>query len=313
MQSMKLNVAFATFPYGGCGAVPSEHPSIRHWMLDTLLPLRDDERIGDIKFFDISDTPITMSRNQAVVKAREIGADVLVMIDSDNWPDYHLGERTGSKPFFSSSFDFLYEHYRKGPVVVGAPYCGPAPNRLAYVFKWCFPSNDPDDVVDLSLSLTQMTREEADMMGGIQEVGALPTGCIMYDMRIFSFEDDDGGIVEPPWFFYEWEGELRQCESCGERYSHNHSFDNKPVKGFRHMKTSTEDVAATRDMSFHGLVKLKYNPVFCNFDAWAGHMKVECVGAPQMYRADNASRKFQRAVNRIRHDEQMVILGNGQD
>jgi hypothetical protein len=38
----------------------------------------------------------------------------------------------------------------------------------------------------------------------------------------------------------------------------------------------------TRDLSFAGAEKLGYNPVYCNWDAWAGHWKPKCVGKPQM-------------------------------
>ena len=300
MEPRKLRVCFASFPYGGNGGVPAEHPSIRHWYLNTILSATGNERIKDVSWFDIADTPITMSRNQAVEQAKKQGVDVLIMIDSDNWPDLHLTDRPGAKPFFSSSFDFLYDHYERGPVVIGAPYCGPPPHRNIYVFRW---ENTDDDGADDTWKLGQYTRTEANMLGGIQEVAALPTGLIMYDMRIFD-------IVETPYFYYEWKGEDERCRECGQTFSHYDESHN-PILGDRAYKASTEDVTATRDMSQIGIASLGYNPVHCNWDAWAGHLKVENVGAPVMFREDQINMKLKRAIMSGRRDEKLVCIGHG--
>ncbi|MEK0126623.1 hypothetical protein, partial [Bordetella pertussis] len=88
------------------------------------------------------------------------------------------------------------------------------------------------------------SRAEASQFTGIGEVAALPTGLIMYDMRIFD-------MLEPkdenskPWFYYEW----------ADKYQSE--------------KASTEDVSATRDMSLVGQQVLGYSPVFCAWDSWA--------------------------------------------
>ncbi len=123
----KLNVFFGFPSYGGNGGISSEVPDIRDWMIETILTMKKDERVGEIKTETIGDTPITMVRNLFVKHARAIGADVLVMVDSDMGPNYHRDSIPvlGWKPFWDSSFDFLYEHWEKGPVVIGAPYGGP--------------------------------------------------------------------------------------------------------------------------------------------------------------------------------------------
>lgn len=288
MQPRKLNVAFASFPYGGNGGISSEIPALRHWYLKTIPPLKQDPRIGEVTWFDVSDTPITMTRNQAVEKARTLKADVLVMVDSDQFPDRNP-ERLGAKPFFSSSFDFLYKHYDRGPVMIGAPYCGPPPARNVYVFEWAGYENEP---ADDNFRLEQFSRERAACMAGIQECGALPTGLIMFDMRLFD-------IIDPPYFAYEYEGEGLPCPHCGVR---------KPGK--QAYKASTEDVVMTRDASMNALVKLGYNATFCNWDAWAGHMKSENVGAPQLLTADMVSRQLTRAVLQGRRaNEQLITVG----
>lgn len=319
MKPMKLNVGIVCFPYGGNGGLPAEHPGIRHWMLDAIPKMRADERIGKIAWWDHADTPITMTRNAAVLEAYKRDIDVLLMLDSDNLPDFHLGtgnvyesryRNPKAKPFFPTSFDFLYQHYAKGPLLIGAPYCGPAPDRLVYVFKWQSGDEHHDRAND-SDKLQQLSRTDAAGMGGIHECAAIATGCLMIDMRIFKFKDTDTGFLEPPWFYYEWEGNGSECEYCGSRYSHLHSEDGLPVSSFEHAKASTEDVTFTRDVSQTCQAVLGYNPVYCNWDAWAGHLKIDPVGMPIVMGSDTVNWKFKRAVRQQRNDEQMVVIGNG--
>ncbi len=281
MQPRKLAVAFAFFPYGGNGGFQSEHPCIRKWFARTLMSARHDTRISDVFEFDISDTPITMTRNQAVLEARKIGADVLVMVDSDQAPDLYLGE-PGAVPFFESSFDYIYKHWDKGPVVIGSPYCGPPVEvENVYVFRWI---NDISSTPDDQWRLGAYTRHEAAIMSGIQECAALPTGLIMFDMRAFELTEPkaDG---DKPWFYYEWK----------DRYAAE--------------KSSTEDVTATRDMGLIGQEVLGYNPVLCNWSAWAGHHKPKCVGKPLMITATHVGEKLRRAsISKIEANDRLVSL-----
>lgn len=260
-MQQQFNVGIVTFSYGGNGGISSEVPDIREWMTPLVCEASRDPRIENIRIWNLADTPITMTRNRAVLQAREYGIDVLVMIDSDMKPDLD-----GDKKFFPSSFDFLYDHYEKGPVVIGAPYCGPPPMECVYVFEWrdmqsCHPNPD--------FQLKMYERTQAVKMSGIQPCAALPTGLIMYDMRAFELtepktEDDK------PWFYYEF----------SDRYQAD--------------KASTEDVTMTRDLSLVGTQKLGYNPVHCNWDAWAGHWKPKCVGKPQFIEAKHISSKLKQ-------------------
>lgn len=223
-----------------------------------------DKRIGPISIQTVSDTPATLTRNRIVRKAQSAGADVLVMLDSDQGMMYHEGEH-GVKDFFKSSFDFLCEHYDKGPCVIGAPYCGPPTrdNENMYVFRWRIPSDRGSETL---FSLDQYTREEAALMTGISEVAALPTGAIMYDMRCFD-------LIEPPYFKYEWK----------DKYEDE--------------KGSTEDVQNTRDISIAGILKHGYNPVFCNWDSPVGHWKPWCVpGRPKVYSAKCVADTLKTAI-----------------
>ena len=257
----KFNVGFVTFSYGGNGGIASEHPDVREWMIPLASELSRDERVGEIRIWNLADTPITMTRNRAVLQAREFGVDVLVMIDSDMKPD--LGG-PDAKPFFQSSFDFLVSHYHKGPVIIGAPYCGPPPAECVYVFRW---QNQQSLNPNPDFQLEMYDRHTAVKMGGIQECAALPTGLIMYDMRVFELtEPKQEG--DKPWFYYEYP-DIYQSQ-----------------------KASTEDVTMTRDASLVGTQKLGYNPVFCNWDAWAGHWKPKCVGKPIFIDAKGVSEKM---------------------
>lgn len=286
MTPRKLNVLIACFSYGGNGGLSSEHPDVRNWLLLTVPKIMADKRVGECNLIDIADTPITMSRNKSVMKARAYGADILIMVDSDQRPDMYLGEMPNAKPFWESSFNAIYDHYDKGPLAIGAPYCGPPPEENVYVFRWRNKQSKNPDPVDAQLD--QFTREEASEQGGIKSVAALPTGLIMFDMRLFEVVDPikqynkliekgysskDAKLLTQPWFYYEWD----DIYAAG--------------------KASTEDVTATRDMSLIGIQALGYNPIKCNWDSWAGHWKPKCVGMPIQLTEDEVSERYAIAAN----------------
>jgi|3_EtaG_2_1085321.scaffolds.fasta_scaffold00780_7 hypothetical protein len=262
----KLNVLVCFPSYGGNGGIAAEHPDVRGWAMTTFQSILQDDRIESYSDVTENDTPITMVRNRFVEIGREQKADVLVMVDSDMRPDYY----PDAPKFWDTSFSFLHEHWEKGPVVIGAPYCGPPPRpphdiwgENPYVFKWQSTSNS--DLV--SANLEQYSRDEAANATGITNVAALPTGLIMYDMRVFD-------IIEKPYFYYEY-----------------------PDDG-ENGKMSTEDVTNTRDISMAGEEILGYNPLYCNWDAWAGHWKPWCVGKPTVWNSSNVCKKNHDAVLR---------------
>lgn len=280
-----LKLGVVAFPYGGNGATSSEVPDLRHWMSRLMRYIPTDPRIDpDVWVQDYSDTPIPMTRNRAVLDARAEGVDVLVMLDSDMRPDCELGRDPEAKPWFPTSFDFVYKHWDKGPSVVCAPYCGPPPHENVYVFHWAVLENDGQNITH---KLEMYSREQAAVMSGIQPVGAQPTGQIMFDMRAFDLTDPsrqferlikDGVPREKAkqltnsWFYYEW----------NDFYAAD--------------KGSTEDVTATRDISMVGMTELGYSPIYCNWDAWAGHWKPKCVGKPRVVFVDQIGQKYQQAV-----------------
>ena len=120
MVPAKLKVHFAFFPYGGCGGTAQEHPSIRSWWGEMTPKLLADERVEGFTYLDYVDTPITMTRNAAVIDAQKLGADLIMMVDSDQNPNLYVGQDPRAKPFWESSFDFLYERHRQGKATVNS-------------------------------------------------------------------------------------------------------------------------------------------------------------------------------------------------
>lgn len=314
MSPRKLNVFFAFFPYGGNGSTSKEVPEIRHWFVETILWAKSEPRIEHVNYQDFSDTPITMTRNAAILVARRVGADVLVFCDSDQHPNLHKGDPE-FKPFVPSAFDFLYKHYEKGPVVIGAPYCGPPPAENCYVFRWEAEGVYGDET---KFKLDAYTRHEAAKMRGIQECGALPTGLIMYDMRAFE-------LIEPCKLskleIMEQVASGKVSAEEGLRMLPEGFFRYEWKNGYAAEKASTEDVQNTRDISLAGYAKLGYNPVFCNWDSPIGHWKPWCVsGRPAQFGVENIADTFRRAVenkqsvhDRIVEVDSLSLFTRGED
>ena len=282
MKPRQLNLYVSSFAYGGNGGISTEVPNTRVWAINTVNAMRNDDRIGHVDWETLSDTPVTLTRNRAVLNARAAKADVLIMCDSDQWPDMYVGQDPLAKPFFSEAFKFLYDNYDKGPHVIAAPYCGPPPHENVYVFRWgSWETQNPN----VDFKLDQYTREESVSMSGIQPAAALPTGLSMFDMRIFDVVEkcEPELIRKRGWFYYEF-----------GPYAAN--------------KDSTEDVTATRDMSLAGCAHLGYNPVHCAWDSWAGHWKPKCVGKPSLVMADQVAGLFRDGAARLRSDQKRIII-----
>jgi hypothetical protein len=175
--------------------------------------------------------------------------------------------------------------------MVGAPYCGPPPHEHPYVARWRTRETD-NPAPDWQLQM--YGREEVEQFTGIQDVAALPTGLIMYDMRVFD-------LWPVPYFEYQWSGDGLPCERCGER---------KP--GPRAKKSGTEDVVLTRNISLIGQRKLGYNPCKCNWDAWAGHWKPKLVRKPRSLPVELIERRYAEAVLAGRHVNDVLLnVGDG--
>ncbi len=306
----QLNVLFVTFPYGGNGSTSSTHPDICDWLLETVPKAKADPRVNKVATANISDTPIVMTRNLAVQRARDAGYDVIVMIDSDQKPDCLLGVEGDARPFWDEAFNFIYNNYDKGPQVVGAPYCGGGNHENIFVFRWR--SLETDGFVDeVTIKLDNYTREEAHMMSGIQECAALPTGLIMFDIRAFELtEPQQKAETESVIRALEARCEIQDGKLIGpdvrtiveriinEKTSLEHSwFYYEYSDRYETKKASTEDVTATRDISLHGLATLGYNPIHCAWSSWAGHWKPKCVTKPNRLTASDVHDRYIRAVS----------------
>ena len=282
MTPRKFKILIATFSYGGNGGMKSEHPDVRDWLIKSIPYLKSRPDVESVLHTELADTPITMTRNRAVLTARDAGADFLLMLDSDMAPDLYLGRDPSAKPFLETSLDYCVERYERGPHVVFSPYCGPPPVENIYVFRW---RNSESDTPNDEAKLEQFTRAEAAERAGFEAVAAAPTGLILYDMRAFE-------LIEPRqqgdkhWFAYEW------TDIYGSG------------------KASTEDVQNTRDISLAGIVKYGYNPVICNWDSWSGHWKPKCVGKPQVFTADAVGNSLRRVVEegRLPRDEKLTFV-----
>jgi hypothetical protein len=288
MQQRRLKLLICCFSYGGNGGMKSEHPDVRDWLIDWIPRLEADPRIESVARLDIADTPITMTRNRAVVTARAMGADLLLMLDSDMRPDNLIGQDHTAVPFLEVALDRIYDHWEKGPLVIGAPYCGPPPNECVYVFRWrTRESHHPG----IDMALDMYGREEAAERTGLEEVAALPTGLILFDMRAFELtEPREKG--DHSWFYYEYT-DLYQTQ-----------------------KASTEDVTATRDISLIGEEKLGYNPLLVAWNCWAGHWKPKCVSKPTIIHASSVGKKMADAAReRLPSDTrvQMVKTDTGRE
>lgn len=264
---------FAGFPaYAGNGGYSAVLPKIMFWWHRTYYAMRNDPSIEKVFYEEFCDTPIPMVRNQMVKHAKALGADYLLMVDSDNAPDIE----PGGKEFWPTSWEFLKKHYDKGPALIFAPYCGTPTHEVPYVFKWATVANE--DAPE-KFSLEMMNREEAALWSGIVDVAAGPTGLMLIDMRVFD-------LIDPPYFQYEYK-DATQSE-----------------------KASTEDVYFTRNASLNGIVKLGYNPLYCNFDSWAGHAKQKMVRKPRPLSADAVAETLSKAVlSRRQSGEQLIVLG----
>lgn len=258
-----MKLLMARFPFGR-----SEDPDVTDWYADTLIEANAHPAIDKVCRYRMDDTPITMGRNRTIHLAKSQKVDFLLMVDSDMSPDaylesnpYHILPHPGAEPFFRSSLDFLLkcrEAAKSG--VIAAPYCGPPPHENIYVFHWETRASDvPADQGNWTLE--QYSRWEADKQRGITRVAALPTGLILIDMQALE-------KLEPPYTYYEW-SDVNEMQ-----------------------KDSTEDVTFTRDLSLLGV------PLYCHWDAWAGHWKRKCVGRPHIITEEAVGDKYRQAVLR---------------
>jgi len=188
VKNQTVNVLIAILTYGGNGGVATCLPSHATWLAANFADMKKDPRIGKVRVKQYGDIPLSMERNRIVKTAKDEGFDVILMLDSDNLPDMYLGYDSDAKPFWKTSFDFLFDRMVKGlPTVVCAPYCGPPPDPVrggeenVYVFYFA----NAETAGAITPRLAAYSREHASLMKGIQPIGAGPTGVILYSTYAF--------------------------------------------------------------------------------------------------------------------------------
>jgi hypothetical protein len=283
---MKYDIAIAQFP--GDGWVWHD---CADWITTTVLRIKQDERIGKIfRLKEVFGTPVTMLRNKVVLDAKRTGASFLLMADADMQPDRYVDH--GAPPFWDMAWEFMmdrrqaeeafqnqefrstgdlaYGETRKRfpPATIAAPYCGPPPDELPYVFRFL---NRESENPNPDWQLKMVPREMAAIMGGIQQMDALPTGLILYDMRVFD-------ILKPPWYRYEFSDETES------------------------QKVTTEDVYQTRNAGLLGL------PQYAAMSCWCGHAKSKVVGRPIIITRERVAEAYRDAVRRDVGGDQWLIL-----
>jgi hypothetical protein len=177
--------------------------------------------------------PTDRVRNAACKEAKDAGFDFLLMLDNDMKFDGLVDRDPDAKPFLPTSLEFALN--QPAPVVVGAPYTGGPPDQRVMVMRWR--DRRPNGVGGEGQAIESYTREEAAERSGIERVAALPTGCLLVDLRALD-------MMAPPWFSYE--------------------FGDPP---YNTKLASTEDIVFTRNLDWCGVGQ------FVNWDAWAFHHK----------------------------------------
>ena len=280
MQPAVVDILVCLFCYSGNGGVASTIPQLVFWWGSLFHQMKSDPRIGRIGTVELCDTPITMTRNRALLMARAGKFDFVLMLDSDNEPDAYLGKDKDATPFWDTAFDLAYSRLMKGKqTVVAAPYCGPPPEpgqidggEVPYLFTW---ESNESDVERPAFKIRILTRNEAALMRGVHRVAALPTGCCL-------ISTDTVKDMPPPWFYYE--------------------FDEFAAK-----KNSTEDVVFTRNASLFHQAKHDENVCFATCDSWAYHHKTKKVGRPTLMPVEAVAEHFRKAVLDGHHHGDAVI------
>ena len=244
----RKSLVVATFNYGATLC-----DETAQYLMDLMGELRAHPAIEDraYRLPNINTTPIDMGRNIAVENALAHRADYLLMIDSDMAPDLYVDVQGKPHPQHPAAKRFFASSL---DWMLGRP----EPTVVAA--PYCGPpphenvyvfrwGNKRSGCPGPQFGLEQYSRFEAAGLTGIQEAAALPTGLMLIDMRVFA------GWT-PPWFYYEFN------RSCTE-------------------KQTTEDVAFSRDLLVRGFKG------YCNWDAWAGHVKRVVVGKPTFVKPDD--------------------------
>jgi hypothetical protein len=251
MSKETFAVMLARFPGGR-----TEDPAVTDWAMDFWLSTHQHPRVERVERWWKIGTPIDSLRNEAVQIAKGLAVDFLVMIDSDMEPDAVDHRTPAKKKFWPRALDFLIDHWDKGPCAVAVSYCSAPPDSqlMCYIAT---PKDAPLKEPGSGFISRTIPDSLAVRLSGYQMMGALPTGLIAFDMRMFSKTCvnafGETVTLQPPYFHYTWEEDPYMCH--------------------RDM-ANTEDLCMTRKASAIGI------PMYCDWDTWAVHWKLTPVGKP---------------------------------
>ena len=119
MEGKKMRVLVARLAYGGW-----ECSGLCNWLGLTSTAMQKHPLIADILHVSEDTFPTPSARNRVVRQARNIGADLLVMVDADTIP--HL-------QFLPTAVEFL--SLLPSPGVVVSPYVCAPPEERVQVFR----------------------------------------------------------------------------------------------------------------------------------------------------------------------------------
>ncbi len=167
---------------------------------------------------------VESARNKAVSIAQSMNCDALVMVDSDMLP---------AMGFFKHAIEFLRD--RAGPVVIASPYCGSPLNGCPVHVQ-----RSPD-----GKSVVPVTRDEAAMLTGNEQVAAIGTGLMAIHLDCFD-------VIGQPYFAVEY------------------------------ASSSQDVVLLTEDYYFCQKLGQMGGQVWVSWDHWSGHDKHFIVQRPKV-------------------------------
>lgn len=245
------------------------------WLMATALNMQNDPRIARLSVWCQFQVPVTTARNLCVKEALEQDIDIIIMTDCDMGPD----RGGGTDKFWPRALEFIESRWDVCPTVIGAAYCGKPPEYAINAFRWR--ARDPE----FPYFKVFYREEAADRVGsGYEAVAAMGTGLVAIDTRIFT--GYEGYKLPKPYFYYEYNED-----------------ESKVI--------STEDVVFTRNANeiFREVAPV----VFCDWNAWASHLKIQEIMRPVNPKSPELLRVFRReAEEKVRQEAADGISpGNG--
>lgn len=175
-----------------------EHPAIGDWFADAVHFCLTDPRIGpgNLESFWLDEEPVYRARNMAQRRAKELGCDLLVMVDNDMFPDW----MPGAPKFLQSALDFWWDNHATGhPCVI----CAPARVRSGMVAVHKLIEDKGRK------GLVLMHPREMQYKAGIERVPGSGLSLSLIDMRVFE-------RLHPPYFRFAYTDEYCTQIRAGE-------------------------------------------------------------------------------------------------